>query len=134
DITHLRQLETVRQDFVANVSHELKTPLAVIQATAETLLDGAIQDADHNVRFLERIRENTERLHRLVQDLLTLGRIESNQAPLERGPIPLQAAVEASVRSHEARAKAKELQLVMEPPAQALAALADEEALADIPD
>src|SRR5262249_2880067 len=75
DVTHLRKLERVRQDFVANVSHELKTPLAAIQAVVETLLDGALQDTDHNVQFLERIRENADRLSRLVQDLLTLGRI-----------------------------------------------------------
>ncbi len=134
DITHLRKLETVRQDFVANVSHELKTPLAVIQATAETLLDGALADPEHNTRFLERIRENSERLHRLVLDLLTLGRIESNQAPLELEAIDLQTAVEACVDSHEGRAKAKELQLLTEPATETLWALADEEALAEILD
>jgi len=79
DVTHMRKLERVRQDFVANVSHELKTPLATIQASVETLLDGALHDPDHNMRFLERIRENAERLSRLVLDLLTLGRVESGQ-------------------------------------------------------
>src|SRR5205823_9911496 len=108
DITHLRKLETVRQDFVANVSHELKTPLAVIQATVETLLDGAMQDTEHNVQFLERIRENGDRLYRLVQDLLTLGRIESSQAPLDLEPIPLRGAVEACISRHADRAKARD--------------------------
>jgi two-component system phosphate regulon sensor histidine kinase PhoR len=134
DITHLRKLETMRQDFVANVSHELKTPLAAIQATVETLLDGAMQDTDHNVRFLERVRENADRLHRLVQDLLSLGRIESSQAPLELEAIDLQAAVEACIGRHADRAKAKGLQLVGEPPGQVVSALADEEALAEILD
>src|SRR5204863_6102164 len=132
--THLRRLETVRQDFVANVSHELKTPLAVIQATVETLLGGAMQDVEHNVQFLERIRENGERLHRLVQDLLTLGRIESSEAPLELQPVRLETVAEACVSSHEARATAKELHLTMEPAAQTVTALADEEALAEILD
>src|SRR5262249_21106770 len=79
DVSHLRKLEQMRQDFVANVPHELKTPLAAIQAMVEPLLDGALHDADHNLRFLEHIRANADRLHRLVQDLLTLSRIESGQ-------------------------------------------------------
>ncbi|MBI3822930.1 MAG: HAMP domain-containing protein [Planctomycetes bacterium] len=134
DITHLRKLETVRQDFVANVSHELKTPLAAIQATVETLLDGALQDPAHNVQFLERIRENGERLHRLVQDLLTLGRIESSQAPLELEPIPLQAAAEACMSRQADRARAREVQLIAEAPRHPMAAIADAEALAEILD
>ena len=134
DITHLRKLETVRQDFVANVSHELKTPLAAIQATVETLLDGAMQDTEHNVRFLERVRENADRLHRLVQDLLSLGRIESSQAPLELEAIDVQSAVEACIGRHLDRAKAKDLHVVSHPPSHAVIALADDEALAVILD
>ena len=134
DITHLRKLETIRQDFVANVSHELKTPLAAIQAMVETLLDGAIQDPEHNVKFLERIRENADRLHRLVQDLLTLGRIESSQAPLELEPIPLQMAVEACIDRHSLRANSKDLKLVAEHAPEPVVAVADEEALAEILD
>ena len=134
DVTHLRKLETVRQDFVANVSHELKTPLAAIQATVETLLDGAMHDTDHNVRFLERIRESADRLHRLVQDLLTLGRIESSQAPLDLEPIALQAAVDACISRHAQRAQTKDLRLIPQPAQEPVAALADEEALAEILD
>jgi two-component system phosphate regulon sensor histidine kinase PhoR len=134
DVTHLRKLETVRQDFVANVSHELKTPLAAIQATVETLLDGAIGDPEHNVRFLERIRESADRLHKLVQDLLTLGRIESSQAPLDLEPIALQAAVDACISRHADRARTKDLQLVPQPAESPVSALADEEALAEILD
>ncbi len=134
NITHLRKLETVRQDFVANVSHELKTPLAAIQATVETLLDGAILDPEHNVRFLERIRESGERLHRLVQDLLTLGRIESSQAPLEFEIIPLQAAVDACIDRHGDRARTKDLSLLAEPGPDPVDVMADDEALAEILD
>jgi two-component system phosphate regulon sensor histidine kinase PhoR len=72
----LEKLERVRKDFVINVSHELRTPLASIQGYTETLLDGAIYDAEHNVRFLNIIRANAERLGRLTGDLLTLSRIE----------------------------------------------------------
>ena len=134
DITHLRKLETVRQDFVANVSHELKTPLAAIQATVETLLDGAMHDAEHNTKFLERIRESGDRLHRLVQDLLSLARIESTLAPLEMEPIVLQSAVEACIGRHADRAKAKNLQLIAEPAQVAVSALGDAEALAELLD
>ncbi len=134
DITDLRKLERVRQDFVANVSHELKTPLAAIHATVETLLDGAIHDADHNLRFLERIRENAERLSRLIQDLLSLGRIESGEEVMDLRPIAVQAAVETCIARHEPRAAAKQLRLDQAPPAQSVAVLADEEALAEILD
>ena len=66
----------LRKDFVINVSHELRTPLASIQGYTETLLDGAIHDTANNVKFLTIIRQNAERLGRLVADLMTLSRIE----------------------------------------------------------
>jgi two-component system phosphate regulon sensor histidine kinase PhoR len=119
---------------VANVSHELKTPLAAIQAMVETLLDGAIQDPKHNVQFLERIRENADRLHRLVQDLLTLGRIESDQAPLELERIALHVAIEECLNRHGERAKSKGLRLIADPAREPVLAVADEEALAEILD
>lgn len=72
----LEKLERVRKDFIINVSHELRTPLASIQGYTETLLDGAIDDPAHNMRFLNIIRANAERLGRLIADLLTLSRIE----------------------------------------------------------
>jgi two-component system phosphate regulon sensor histidine kinase PhoR len=134
DVTHLRKLERVRQDFVANVSHELKTPLASIQATAETLLDGALEDPGHNVRFVQSIRENADRLHRLVQDLLTLGRIESREDTMVIEPIAVEAVAEACLLRHEQRAQAKDLRLETVPPPQSVTTLADEEALAEILD
>jgi two-component system phosphate regulon sensor histidine kinase PhoR len=74
--TELEKLERVRKDFVINVSHELRTPLASIQGYTETLMDGAINDGDNNMRFLGIIRHNAERLATLTADLLTLSRIE----------------------------------------------------------
>lgn len=74
--TELEKLERVRKDFIINVSHELRTPLASIQGYTETLLDGAIHDSAHNMRFLNIIAANSERLGRLIADLLTLSRIE----------------------------------------------------------
>lgn len=72
----LDRVERVRKDFVINVSHELRTPLASIQGYTETLLDGALHDEENNVRFLNIIRHNAERLSRLTADLLTLSRLE----------------------------------------------------------
>ncbi|MFO1462955.1 MAG: ATP-binding protein [bacterium] len=79
DITKLRRLERVRRDFVANVSHELKTPLTSIQGYVETLLDGAIREPDQAKTFLSIIDSNARRLNKLVEDLLRLSEIESQQ-------------------------------------------------------
>ncbi|HZV46024.1 MAG TPA: ATP-binding protein [Thermodesulfovibrionales bacterium] len=76
DITRLRRLEEIRKDFVANVSHEIKTPITAIKGFTETLLDGAIDDRENAHKFLETIKINSERLNSLVTDLLTLSGIE----------------------------------------------------------
>ena len=89
DVTELRRLERMRQDFVANVSHELKTPLASIKAYTETLLDWALHDENVNVRFLKRIEEQADRLNQLILDLLSLARLESGQEVFEHGPLAL---------------------------------------------
>lgn len=83
DITELRRLEAVRSDFVANASHELKTPLTVIRAASETVLDESLP-ADLRRRFLRSIEGNTVRLQRLVDDLLDLSRYESGAWHPER--------------------------------------------------
>jgi two-component system phosphate regulon sensor histidine kinase PhoR len=77
DDTELRRLERLRQEFVANVSHELKTPLAIIKACVETLIDGGVDDPEYRDRFLQRIADQAERLHTLILDLLRLARVES---------------------------------------------------------
>src|SRR6202043_3026430 len=86
DITELRRLERVRRDFVANVSHEFKTPLTAIQGFAETLLGGALDDKVNRKRFMEIIREHAQRLARLTDDLLKLSRIEAGRLELELRP------------------------------------------------
>lgn len=88
DITELRRLEAVRSDFVANASHELKTPLTVIRAAAETVLDDTLP-TDLRSRFLRSIEGNTVRLQRLVDDLLDLSRYESGAWRPERDLLPL---------------------------------------------
>ena len=83
DISELRRLERARRDFVANISHEFKTPLTAIQGFAETLLAGAADDVQNRDRFLEIIRTNALRLGRLTDDLLRLSQIEAGQLPME---------------------------------------------------
>ena len=140
DTSELRRLERLRQDFVANVSHELKTPLSVIKACVETLLDGAADDAEHRGPFLQRIAEQGDRLHALILDLLSLARIESGAEAFELQAVPLGPAVAACLERHRARAEAKNqrLEAVPAPPAEGpgeeAAAWADEEAVAQILD
>jgi two-component system phosphate regulon sensor histidine kinase PhoR len=89
DMTELRRLENIRKEFVANVSHELRTPLTSIKGFIETLLGGALKDAPTSERFLKIISEETDRLGRLVEDILTLGEIEQGVAPLRKEAIDL---------------------------------------------
>ena len=84
DITEIRRLETVRSDFVANVSHELKTPLTSIKGFVETLIEGALEDKENARHFLQIIQEHTDRLNNLINDLLDLSYLESKGIKLER--------------------------------------------------
>jgi len=91
-ISELKLLEQVRQDFVANVSHELRTPLSNIKGYAETLLDGALEDKENARDFLNIIYKESDRLSKLIDDLLDLSKIESGKmkmtfAPIEFKPI-----------------------------------------------
>ena len=94
DITEIRRLETVRRDFVANVSHELKTPLTSIKGFVETLLEGALDDKKNNRNFLTIIQNHAERLNSLVNDLLSLSNLESKDMPLEIGEVNLAHVVD----------------------------------------
>lgn len=82
DVTEIRSLETVRRDFVANVSHEFRTPLAIISGYVETLLDGAIDDRDMAQRSLEVIQRHGKRLNLLIDDLLTISQLEHRSVQL----------------------------------------------------
>jgi len=136
DVTELRRLERMRQDFVANASHELKTPLASIKAYTETLLDWALHDETVNTRFLERIDEQVERLNQLILDLLSLARIESGWEVFDHGPLSLVPLLESCVEAHRGRAGTKNLNLAFEPGGlgQETQVLADEEAVRQIID
>lgn len=135
DITDLRRLERLRQDFVANVSHELKTPLAVIRSNIEALEDGAVEDAAARGPFLERVRHEADRLDALIQDVLRLAKIESGEQPLDRTSVPLDAAIAECLERQATRAEAKSMALIEVPPkAGAVVALADADALGHVLD
>ncbi|MDA8213942.1 MAG: ATP-binding protein [Nitrospiraceae bacterium] len=94
DITRLKQLEEMRKDFVANVSHEIKTPITAIKGFAETLLDGAMDDKENAVRFLGMIKSHSERLNSLVDDLLTLSRIELGDIPIKKTEVDVEQVID----------------------------------------
>ncbi len=95
DVTELRRLEQVRTEFVANVSHELRTPLTAIQGYLETLLAGALEEQENARRFLEIVFRHTERLGRLLNDLMDLSNIELGRVALKLAPTRLDEAVDA---------------------------------------
>jgi two-component system phosphate regulon sensor histidine kinase PhoR len=132
DVTDLKRLEGIRQQFIANVSHELKTPLSSIRAYTETLLSGALEDSAHARTFLTRIDDQAGRLQELILDMLSLARLESGQAPLELSSVPVAEVVAQCVRDHEAQAAAGNLTLVNEVGGSALVVRADDEALLQV--
>jgi two-component system phosphate regulon sensor histidine kinase PhoR len=96
DISELKRLERIRRDFVANVSHELRTPLAAISGYTETLLGGALDDPEMARRFLGIIERHTERLGRLVDDLLVLSDLELGRTELRRTEVKAEDVIEAT--------------------------------------
>ena len=116
EISELRRLERVRQDFVANVSHEFRTPLTAIQGFAETLLGGALEDPANRRRFVEIIRDHATRLARLTEDLLELSRIEAGELKLEFQPVSVQQLVDSCAETASLKAGAKQLVLELAVP------------------
>ena len=111
EITMLKKLETMRIDFVANVSHELKTPLTAIKGFAETLKEGAINDKEHAVNFVDIIQNNADRLSRLVEDLLTLSNIELGKVGFDIRPVEVEEVARTVASTLEPKAKAKSINL-----------------------
>lgn len=111
DTTDLRRLERLRQDFVANVSHELKTPLANIKSSVETLIDGAVEDPAARGMFLGEIADQANRQQVLIEDLLSLARIESAEQRFQPERVLVDDAVHTCLDRHRTRAEAKGLTL-----------------------
>jgi two-component system, OmpR family, phosphate regulon sensor histidine kinase PhoR len=132
DVSELRRLERVRQDFVANVSHEFKTPLTAIQGFAETLLAGALEDPKNNRRFLEIIREHSARLARLTDDLLKLARMEAGKLEVEFFPVNITDLVEGCAETTLLKATRKQIALNIDVPPALPAVRGDASLLHDV--
>jgi two-component system phosphate regulon sensor histidine kinase PhoR len=131
DVTDLRRLETLRRDFVANASHELRTPIASIHSAAETLVSGAGEQAETRGRFLDIILRNAKRMQQLVDDMLELSRLEARESHIAFKTIrPLQVLQQVFASMGQA-AQRKEIQLNAELPDE-LQVLGDHQALEQI--
>ena len=111
DITRLKKLEEIRKDFVANVSHEIKTPITAIKGFTETLLDGALDDRENAQKFLKTIKHHSERLNSLVSDLLTLSRIELGDIEIEKTLVNFEEIVDTVFATLREKANSKGLTL-----------------------
>jgi two-component system phosphate regulon sensor histidine kinase PhoR len=115
DVTRLHRLENIRRDFVANVSHELKTPITGIKGSVETLLDGAVERPDDAERFLGIIAKQAERLNAIIDDLLDLSRIEQGQdeKAIELLPSSIRAVLQSAMHACDIKARDKSIDLVL---------------------
>jgi two-component system phosphate regulon sensor histidine kinase PhoR len=113
EVTQLKRLEKVRRDFVANVSHELRTPVTSIKGFVETLLDGAMNNPDELRRFLEIVATQTDRLNAIIEDLLTLSRIEQEEekAEIALTVSPVRKILETAVEVCRMKAEEKKITL-----------------------
>lgn len=111
DITEEKRVETIKKDFVANVSHELRTPLASIKGYSETLLDGAVDDKETLKGFLRVIDRHATRMARLIDDLLTLSRLESHQMHIVASPMDLNELIIGAKTGFEKQARDKGITL-----------------------
>jgi len=131
DVTRIKELEGIRKDFVGNVSHELRTPLSLIKGFAQTLLDGAKDDPEQSVRFLQKIDKHSDRLLFLIEDLLAISRLESGQIALNVQPVNLHDTAQRILDDLGARAAARRTVLENRIPAN-LAIWADAERLQQV--
>ena len=132
DQSRLKRLESLRRDFVANVSHELKTPLAAIKGFVETLQDDPQMPTGVRQRFLDRIALQTDRLATLVADLLTLSRLDEDAGLRSNVPVDLVSVLRETVRDLLPIAESREIELQTELPGEAMWVRADREALRQI--
>ncbi|MFP4974356.1 two-component system histidine kinase PnpS [Paenibacillus sp. CN-4] len=131
EVTEIRRLERMRSEFVANVSHELKTPVAAVKGFAETLLGGGVTDEKTARSFLQIIYDENERLNRLIGDILELSKIESKRAQLECSPVHLAPFFDSLAGTMSKVAEKKKISLSVDVPEE-LFIEADEDKLRQI--
>lgn len=133
NVTHIRKLEQVRRDFVANVSHEIKTPLTAIRGYTETLLTGALEDGKMARRFVEKVDLNAKRLISIVQDILSLARIESQEdLPVKTETVDWVPIIHQVMALYEGEIKRKDLQIEMSGLDDSLLVSGDKEAMIQV--
>ncbi|WP_195571851.1 two-component system histidine kinase PnpS [Paenibacillus sp. 1001270B_150601_E10] len=113
DMSKIRQLERMRSEFVANVSHELKTPIAAVKGFTETLMNGAMNDTEIAQSFLKIIHDESERLNRLIGDILQLSKIEAKRVPLLFSPVFMPSFMEDTVNMLRKEAEKKHIDIFM---------------------
>ena len=131
DVSQARMADATRRDFVANASHELRTPVSAIAGAAETLLSGAMDEPAQARTFVEMIARNAERLARLTNDLLDLSRIESRQWPVRLEPVSVEVTARRAVEVCAEPARRKNIELRVEIP-DGIAVIADARALEQV--
>jgi len=129
DVTRLRRLETVRRDFIGNVSHELKTPVTAIRGLVETLVDDPEIEPAVRDRFIGKIARQAERMSNLVSDLLSLSRLESQDQPLDQAALDVRDVLAESARALAPASEARRVTVRRAWPAEPLTVDGDEEAL-----
>ena len=134
DISELDHLMRIRQDFVANASHELKSPITVIRGLTETILDDDEMDPATQHRFIEKIHNQSHRLSSLVSDLLTISRLESNQDEQHFQPINYLNIIKKSIKAIEVSCQEKELSVTINLPEQNIHLLGDEQGISQLVD
>ena len=132
DLTSIRQAETTRKEFVSNVSHEMRSPLASVKAMVETLEGGAIDDRDVAQDFLRRVHRDVNRMTTMVNDLLHLSRLESGQAELRPTAVDLAAVLEEAASQFRLQAAAMDVGLISDFPLALPMVRAEEEKLLQV--
>jgi two-component system phosphate regulon sensor histidine kinase PhoR len=132
DISRLKQADEIRRDFVANVSHELRTPLSIFHGNLETLLEAGDLDENETRHIYEVMKRHSDRLNLLVNDLLSLARLESKEANLQLAEIKLRDFLEGVTRDWAKRLAEKNLRLELEVPGNFPTVNADERRLEEV--
>ena len=132
DISRLKQVDEIRRDFVANVSHELRTPLSIFHGNLETLLEAGDLDEKETRHIYEVMKRHSDRLNLLVNDLLSLARLESKEANLQLAEIRLPDFLEEVARDWKKRLAGKNLRLELEVPDNFPTLRADERRLEEV--
>jgi len=132
DVTELKKFEKARSEFIANVSHELKTPITSIIGFVETLKDGAINDLKKRDEFLNIIHSHSQRLNNLVNDILSLSRIEFREIEMNPVPISLKEILDNAKALYNDKIKSKKQSLRMHIPSELPPAFSDPEMIIQV--